>query len=640
VAIVKTQKNNAQDIDNSQSRLALCSLDKASVACFRHGADGRFTYANRLACESLGYTLDELKGLHVIDIDPSVTAQSWPGLWQKMCDAGSITFESRHRRKDGTVFPVEVNANHLVFENRQFSVSFVQDITERKKIEDALRLTQFAFRKASIGIFYSRSDARIFDANEQACKSLDYSRDELCRMTVFDIDPAISENDWDELWRQTCEKEVFSFETVHRRKDGTTFPVEITANLLDFQGVKYSVTFVRDITQQKGDEEARIEAETHLRQSQKMEALGTLAGGIAHDFNNILSGILGFAQLAQMHCPQGDRMERYINQICAASDRAKDLISQILAFSRQGQAEKTPVSLSRVINEALKLIEASIPSTIEIRRHIGSNLGFVFADEIQIHQVIMNLCTNAYQAMRKNGGVLDISLVPLTLNDHDARNFPDLHPGRYLKLVVADTGCGMQADVLNRIFEPYFTTKKAREGTGMGLSMVHGIVKDHGGSIKVCSESGVGTTFLVLFPVADTDREQVAVSLDSLPTGKERILFVDDEELLIEFGKETLERLGYVVDTRASSIDALEAFRACPQKYDLVISDFTMPKMTGENLAKAIKKRRPDIPIILCSGFSARISPDTITRIGISDVLMKPVTISDLANSVRCVLDS
>ena len=634
-----SENRRLPQVSDQQARLSRFCLDQAPFGFFRLDADGRFQYANTRACESLGYSLDELLNMSVFDIDPTVSPDTWADLWRRMCASGGVMLQATHRRKDGTTFPVEITASLLEFEGRQFAVSFVQDVTERKRVDEALHLSQFSFEKASIGIFRVGSKAQILNVNEQACRNLGYRPEELKNMTIMDIDPAISFEDWHDLWQKRCAESEITFETVHRRKDGTTFPVEITANYLEFEGQRFSITFVRDITAQKEDEKQKAIMEANLRQAQRLEALGALAGGIAHDFNNILSAIIGYAELAQLGCENNPKTQNYLSQLCVAGDRAKNLVQQILTFSRRGGSEIVPVDISRIVNEALGLIRATVPSTIEIVQNVQSNLGAVFADETKVHQIVMNFCTNAYQSMEKEGGVLEVALAPATISAHDASNYPDIKPGQYLKLIVSDTGHGMAPGTIARIFDPYFTTKEKGVGTGMGLSTVHGIVKDHGGSIKVYSEPGVGTTFQVFFPMADTAPDHSSLSVVDLPRGKERILYVDDEILLIEIGKELLQGLGYAVETRASAIDALEAFRIHPEKYHLVISDMTMPKMTGDQLAVEIKKIRPDIPIILSSGFSARIDSQRLARIGVSEMLMKPVTLYDLAKTVRRVLD-
>ncbi|BBO71074.1 histidine kinase [Desulfosarcina alkanivorans] len=604
--------------------------------------DGKLYEANQQFARMLGYSLEELHQLHVWDWDAQFNKDQLMEMLAAIDDSGDH-FETRHRRKDGTCYHVGISTNGAVYRGQKLIFCVCRDITERiteqKRIEEALLLTQFSFDKASISIFRAGKDGRILNANEQACKRLGYNREELCKMRVYDVDPGLSVEDRNKLWRRLCEKGTVNFEAVHRRRDGTTFPVDVTANLLEFKGRKYSIWFVRDITRQKNDERQKTIMEAHLRQTQRMEALGTLAGGIAHDFNNIISAVSGYAELARLRCSEHPKLQHYIDQISIGSVRAKCLVQQILTFSRQGKSEKRNIDISSVIDETLKLIRATLPSTIEIRQHIKPTIGDVFADELQIQQVIMNLCTNAFHAMQKEGGLLEVDLGPVTIGVYDSSSYPVIRPGKYLKLMVADTGHGMDQDRLAQIFDPYFTTKKSGKGTGMGLSAVHGIVKDHGGSIKVYSRAGVGTTFQVFLPLTEKP--------SAPPTGETRlfssstgyILFVDDEAQLTEIGNELLEGLGYLVETRSSPIDAIEAFRMNPNKYDLVITDMTMPKMTGEKLAEEIKKIRPDIPIILCSGFGVNIDAETLAEIGVKQVLMKPVTLNHLAKTVRKVLD-
>ena len=316
----------------------------------------------------------------------------------------------------------------------------------------------------------------------------------------------------------------------------------------------------------------------------------------------------------------------------------KGLVQQILAFSRQSKSEKVPTDIGLVTKEALTLLRASIPTTIDIEQSVRSGVGAVAADPNQIHQIVLNLVTNAFQAIGSNSGKIVIGLEKTEISPGDAF-YPNLNPGGYLKLVVADTGTGMNANTLNRIFDPYFTTKEQGEGTGLGLSVVHGIVRDHGGDIQVYSEVGVGTTFEVLFPQMRAETKKAIETSKPLETGHETILLVDDEKVLIDIGKAMLEQLGYTVETRANPQDALNAFKAKPDKYDLVISDMTMPYMTGDTLAKEIKKLRPDIPIILSTGFSEKLISENLSEAGISDVLMKPIALKDLAKTVRSALD-
>jgi PAS domain S-box-containing protein len=424
------------------------------------------------------------------------------------------------------------------------------------------------------------------------------------------------------------------------------------------------VGVLKDITQQR-------QLEVQLQQSQKMEAIGTLAGGITHDFNNILGAILGYTELAILDAKDERKIGQHLEKIQEAGHRARDLVNQILAFSRQTKQERFPVQLSSIVREALKMIRASLPSTIEIRQNIQADQGTVEANPTKIHQVLMNLCTNAAHAMQENGGILEIGIQNMdfglcsadyekdekgtTLEGHASGSmgqanqisesqieYLDILPGPYLKLTVSDTGIGMPPDVLGRIFDPYFTTKEKAHGTGLGLSVVHGIIKSHDGSITVESEPGQGTTFHVYLPRMESSKgtadKMAASPYKGIPTGHERILFVDDEEALVDIGRQMLEHLGYELITRTSSIEALELFKAEPDGFDLVITDMTMPNMTGDKLARAMMKIRPDIPIILCTGFSERITEKNAGEIGIKELAMKPLVMRDLAEAIRKVL--
>ncbi|MBW1740158.1 MAG: response regulator [Deltaproteobacteria bacterium] len=396
-----------------------------------------------------------------------------------------------------------------------------------------------------------------------------------------------------------------------------------------------------ELTERKRAEEAKAKLQAQLQQAQKMEAMGTLAGGIAHDFNNILFAILGFAEMTRDDMPEGSLARANLEEVITAAKRARDLVQQMLTFSRQVDQERKPLQIHLIVKEVLKLLRASLPTTIEIRQNIQSQSSTILADPTQIHQVMMNLCTNAYYAMRERGGVLEVSLSEIDV-DLDAEALPqhlDMKPGPYVKLTVSDTGPGMEPAVLERIFDPYFTTKGLGEGTGMGLAVVHGIVKGHGGGITVHSKLGQGTTFHVYLPRFESAVAPEARTAEPIPKGKEHILFVDDEEQLVRMAHQALKRLGYEVTVRTSSVEALEAFRAQPDKFDIVITDQTMPNMTGIGLAKELLRIRPDIPIILCTGFSEAITPERAKAMGIREFIMKPIVTSDIAKSIRRVLD-
>jgi PAS domain S-box-containing protein len=409
----------------------------------------------------------------------------------------------------------------------------------------------------------------------------------------------------------------------------------------DVDGIPHRAVGVHvDLTSRKQAEQEQKKLEDQLRQAQKMEAIGSLAGGIAHDFNNVLYAIIGYTELSIGAVPEGSKAQSNLHEVLKAADRATDMIQQILTFSRKAEKEKKPISVQSVLKEAVNLIRTSLPSTIEIRQDIDADCDPVMADPTQIHEIIMNLSTNAYHAMRENGGVLGITLRQEEISSDDSKYDLDLNPGPYLKLTVEDTGHGIAGNVMGRIFDPYFTTKGVGEGTGMGLSVVHGIVKDHGGDIRVYSEPGKGTAFHVYLPVIETGAvERKIISTEPAPTGTERILFVDDEEQIVNMARQMLEDLGYHVTPRTSSVEALEAFRARPDEFDLVITDMTMPNMTGAELAPRLLEIRSDIPIILCTGFSEIMDENKAKAIGIREYVMKPIVRDEIAGTIRKVMD-
>ena len=416
--------------------------------------------------------------------------------------------------------------------------------------------------------------------------------------------------------------------------ESTIYPVKD-----DLGNIVEVVLIHHDITERKKNEEERIGLEVQLRQAQKMEAIGTLAGGIAHDFNNILSIILGNTELALIDISEGNPAYHKLIKARAACLRAKDLVLQILAFSRQAELRQTPFLISSILKEGLKLLRSSLPTTIEIQQNIETQSAKVLADPTQIHQILLNLCTNAAHAMGEKGGILNVSLADEQLDLETASRFYDLSPGFFVRLTVNDNGSGIEPSIQERIFEPYFTTKELEEGTGMGLAVVHGIVKSCGGAITVESELGKGTTFHVLLPKFEGEISPVEETLAQLPGGAERILFVDDEDAMVDTIPSMLRMLGYEVESKKSSIECLNVFRDNPEAFDLLITDMTMPNITGVDLSKKVMKIRPDIPIILFTGFSELIDEKRAKEIGIRAFLMKPVIIQEIANTIREVLD-
>ena len=381
-------------------------------------------------------------------------------------------------------------------------------------------------------------------------------------------------------------------------------------------------------------------AEARLHQAHKMEAVGTLAGGIAHDFNNILGAIIGFSEIARDKSPKGSPVRSHLERIFEAGIRGRDLVKQILAFTRQGEQTRLPVKLGPIVKDALGLLRASLPRTVDIRMHLPNNPGFVLANPIQIQQIVLNLCTNAAHAMKERGGSISVVFNDFSVSSPGDAPDPGMSPGSYVQLSVQDSGVGMSPETIDHIFDPFFTTKAAGEGTGLGLSVVHGIVATHGGAITVSSEPGLGSTFTVYLPKLIEEQPRDAGPEDrSAPGGHERILFVDDEEDLAVVGDEMLTDLGYRVTSKTSSREALALFRLDPSQFDLVITDQTMPGMTGLDLAKEVLALRRDMPIVLCTGFSHAVDAGAAKQLGIKALAMKPFTKKEIATTIRKALD-
>jgi PAS domain S-box-containing protein len=425
---------------------------------------------------------------------------------------------------------------------------------------------------------------------------------------------------------------IGQLETKWLTENGDIIDCYLQATLLDpSRASKGLIMTLTDVTEKNKLQQRLIEA-------QKMEAVGTLAGGIAHDFNNILAAIMGNAEMGMFE-EISDSTKNNLDQILMATHRAKDLVKQILTYSRKSEPVKKPFRVSPIVHETLKMVRATVPTTIEIVQDLESSTGVILADLTQINQVLLNLCTNSAQAMAEKGGILSVGLFDVNLDSDSVVLYPNADPGAYVKLTVKDTGAGIALADLERIFDPYFTTKEAGKGTGMGLAVAYGIIKGHGGHIKVYSELGVGTTFELLFPRIESDTQSNDKKIDTLPMGNERILFIDDEDFLVNLAKRMLEKLGYQVVVKRSPIEALELFKERPEKFDLVISDMTMPGLTGVELAQQLIAVRSDIPIILCTGYNEHVSAEKIKGFGIKEFLMKPLEIKVLAQTIRRALE-
>ena len=522
------------------------------------------------------------------------------------------------------------------------AIESIRDITERKRTEEALRESEERFRALSENapdIIYTLNLLGAFTyVNPSWKRIMGHDAEELVGRYFNDFAREEDRKAYRKLFKGIRDegKSVSNYIGVMLTKDGKEriFNMNSAFNRDSEGRITGVVGSMQDVTELR-------EIEKKLNQAQKMEAVGTLAGGIAHDFNNILGAILGYTEIALTDPKVDERLRRYLNQVYTAGERATDLVKQILAFSRQSDQKPRPLRVSPIVKEVMKLLRASLPTTIKIRQDIQSEPDTVLADPTQLHQILMNLCTNAGHAMRETKGELKVSLVPVEIKPHDSLIiYHGLIPDMYLKLMVSDTGAGIAPEIMDRIFDPFFTTKGSGEGTGMGLSVVHGIVKSYHGAITVESEVGKGTAFHIYLPLLKEagEKRQVKAAAD-ITGGKERILFVDDEEMLVQIGKDMLTSLGYEVIERTSSLEARKLFQSGPDRFDLVITDMTMPNMTGIELAKEIMRIRPGIPVILCTGFSEEITPEKATAIGLKDFIMKPLIRNKIAAAIRRALD-
>ena len=432
-------------------------------------------------------------------------------------------------------------------------------------------------------------------------------------------------------------KPIINFENRYRTADGEYKWLSWNSIPDSAAGVIYSVT--RDITNNKLAEKEKEKLEFQLKQAQKMETIGTLSGGIAHNFNNILGIILGNAELAVDDVPEWNPAYYNLKEIKSASLRAKDIVQQLLSLSRKSEEKKELIQVHPIIEKSMRFLRESIPSTIDIVTNIIDEPVYLWADPGQIHQILLNLCTNAMHSMEDEGGILGLTVDIAALDTNAAASYHGLSRGRYVRLTVSDTGNGIRPEIRERIFDPYFTTKEFGKGTGMGLSIVQGIVKNHDGAISVDSQPYEGTTIKVMIPLAKEKRRADDTEFDEIPTGNERILLVDDEASILHIGQKILRRLGYQVEIQISPLDALASFKSAADRFDLVITDMTMPGMTGTQLVRELKNIRSNIPIIVCTGFSRHISEKKAVDMGIQGYIMKPIERKKAATEIRKILD-
>jgi PAS domain S-box-containing protein len=513
----------------------------------------------------------------------------------------------------------------------------------RKMAEVALRESDERYRITLEGMIDAVSiqvihDARYLYVNKAFCDLTGYPAEEVVGKTPFDLNLPLDPENHDDYLQGILERAPGRrLEVTYRMRDGSTLHALLSCTPVEYRGEHCAVVVMTDITALKASEEAKKKLEIQLAQTRKMDALGTLAGGFAHDFNNILTAIVGFTELAMMSSATPEKVQKYLDNALKSGRRAKELLSQILAFSRHGLGRYVPISLSYPIKESLDRIRSMIPANIEIRQNISASHK-VMADPTQMNQILMNLSLNAAQSMEATGGKLDVGLDEVVLDlDNLDLNLPQ---GSYLRLVISDTGPGIPPDIMDHIFEPYFTTKRQGEGSGMGLAVVHGIVKRHGGGISCRSTPGKGTTVEIYLPEAKSreEREDPQAGV-VMPAGTERILFVDDEPALVGLAQNLFESLGYQVTALVSSTEALDLFRKDPQRFDIVVTDMNMPGMMGDELAREMMKIRPDLPVILYTGYSEFLSEEKAASLGIREFVLKPFAMREMAGIIRRVLD-
>lgn len=608
---------------------------------------GRFIDLNDAACRLTGYKRDEILQLSLRDLFPPDRFAGMQGRIESILKRKQVFFETILLGRDAQPLPVALHVRVFDLDGQPTIVAVAQDLRRPAGSEESD--SDMRFRMLAV-----QTGQMIYDCNLQTgevkwggaiTQVSGYTPEEMSQRTWQQLAEGIHPNDRKRAMAEIDRalEAVSTYQLTYRieHKSGDLRHVENLGVVLPGEdGKAYRLLgTVKDITARVREEEERRRIEQEMQHSQRLESLGVLAGGIAHDFNNILAAIIGLTDMCLQDIPKNSDTYVDLKEALQAAHRAKELVKQILAFSRQSGEERAPLYLHVVAREALSLIRASLPATIEIIDSISVHSGAVLANAAQLHQVIMNYCTNAAQAMKEKGGIIEVSVNDVDVSERLALTHPKLRPGPYVRLSVRDTGHGMEPHVQARIFDPFYTTKGPGEGTGMGLAVVHGIVTSHGGAIVVESAVGRGSIFHTYLPrVQDAvvGEERLA---EHIPHGNERILFVDDEDNILHFGESLLPRLGYRVVTCRNGAEALAAFQEAPDNFDLVITDQIMPKLTGDELAYAVHQLRPNIPIVLFTGFSEQISEEKSRTAGIVDVVMKPVIAADLAERIRGVLD-
>jgi PAS domain S-box-containing protein len=634
-------------------------FDTSTNAILIRDRTGIITMVNRAAVSLLGAEQEEdLVGRTYLEFvhpdDRPLSDARVRRIFEIAEDPGSLTYmdtatirprEHRMLMLGGDTIEVESTGIAYQYKGEFFIQGIFRDITDRKRAEQKLRETEKKYRELAESlpqvIFEIDAAGRLLYLNQKGHELFGYTREDLDR--EFSVLDRFVAGDRERVARNIAlslqGQPIGKNEYTAVRKDGTTMPVQVHAKrvlqedrAVGIRGILLDLTPIR----QAQAERERLEAQ--LQQAQKMEAIGALAGGIAHDFNNILSAIIGYTELAMLN-EGAEHCGAELKQALQAAKRARDLIKQILAFSRQTEEDRMAIRVGLVVKECIKFLRATIPSTIEIKTRIDDKAGTVFANSVELHQIIMNLCTNALHAIGDQSGTLEIAVEATRVDEAQRKDAVGLEVGPYVRVSVRDTGGGIPPEIIGRIFDPYFTTKAKGVGTGLGLAVVHGIVRKSGGAIQVESEPGQGATFHILLPRVDPPAVRPAEDVGAFVGGTERVLFVDDEMMLAGIGQEMLRRLGYDVTARTSPVEALELFKAKPGHFDLVITDQTMPGMTGDALARELMRIRPGLPVIICTGYSQIIDEQKAGAMGIRGFVMKPILIQSLGAAIRKALE-
>jgi len=614
-------------------------FNAAADALVLRDPEARVVDVNPAFLQISGYTRDEvISGTRWIFALPEM-AELAREMHRRTIAGESVRFEMKARRKTGELIDVEMRAVPIRYRGQQHALGMARDITAQKRAQEALRASEEQYRAifnaAADALVLRDAQANVVDVNPAFLQISGYSRDEVINQSWF-FPPAQATELARSMHRRTIAGEPVHFEMQARRDDGELIDVEVSAVPIRYRGKPHALERARDVTAQKRAEAERARLEGQLLQAKKLEAIGTLAGGIAHDFNNILSAALGYGEMAQREAAAGTALKRHIDAVMSAGLRAKSLVERILAFSRSGMGERVPVHVESVVAEALDLVAASLPAHVRLERVLHANEATVMGDPTQIHQVVMNLCANGAQAM-KTPGVLTVSLEVVDKPGSTVATSV-LSGRRYVRLTVRDTGTGIAPNVLERIFDPFFTTKGVGVGTGLGLSLVHGIVTELGGGIDVESEPGKGAAFTVYLPWSEAIATPAATEQAIARGAGETILIVDDEEALVRLCEEMVARLGYEPVGFASSAAALEAFRANPERFHAVLSDESMPELTGCELARAVRTLRPGMPVVLMSGFVSPALAARARELGVAEVLSKPLVERDIARGLDTAL--